>query len=220
MSMTQIIWFSLLLCVTLAYNKTFSPLNPPAYHYPGYNPGVSLNLCHTSDIVDNNLETLPDHNDDTYKSDREQVTIITNDEQSQEVTDGFAYNIERENTDRELLGINVDKDLFPELICNLSPFNLDTSTSNIGGELPGINDKNKIVYRMHIGCISDALRALRIAVNIENARKRTTNHSLTNANDPIVDELSIIHRLPLTMKHIKLNINVKAVRDSSPLSTT
>ncbi|EFO13818.2 hypothetical protein LOAG_14709, partial [Loa loa] len=156
MSMTQIIWFSLLLCVTLAYNKTFSPLNPPAYHYPGYNPGVSLNLCHTSDIVDNNLETLPDHNDDTYKSDREQVTIITNDEQSQEVTDGFAYNIERENTDRELLGINVDKDLFPELICNLSPFNLDTSTSNIGGELPGINEQNRVsdAYRMHIGCIA------------------------------------------------------------------
>uniref|UniRef100_A0A1I7V979 Secreted protein n=2 Tax=Loa loa TaxID=7209 RepID=A0A1I7V979_LOALO len=216
MSITQIIGFSLLVCITLAYNKTFSPLNPPVYHYPGYNPGVSLNLYHASDIVDNNLETVPDHNDDTYKSDREQVTIITNDEQSQEVTDGFAYNIERENTDRELLGINVDKDLFPELICSLSPFNSDTSTSSIGGESPGINGKNKIVNVL----ISDAMRALRIAVNIENARKRTTNHSLTNTNDPIVDELSIIHRLPLTMKHIKLNINVKAVRDSSPLSTT
>ncbi|EFO13720.1 hypothetical protein LOAG_14808 [Loa loa] len=141
MSMTQIIWFNLLLCVILAYNKTFSPLNPTHIHYPGYNPDVTLNLPHTSDILDNNLETLPDHNDHTYNSDREQVTIIANDEQSQEVTDGFVYNIEWENTDRELLGITVDKDLFPELICNLLPLNSDTNTHNIGGELPGTNEE-------------------------------------------------------------------------------
>ncbi|EFO16523.2 hypothetical protein LOAG_11983 [Loa loa] len=138
--MTQIIWFNLLLCVTLAYNETFSPLDSTYIHYPGYNPDIILNyLPHTSDIVNNDLETLPDHNDDTYNSDREQATIITSDEQSQEVTDGFAYNIERENTDRELLGITVDKDLFPELICTLLPLNSDTSTHNTGGELPGTN---------------------------------------------------------------------------------
>ncbi|EFO14817.2 hypothetical protein LOAG_13698 [Loa loa] len=66
---------------------------------------------------------------------------------------------------------------------------------------------NKIVNVL----ISDAMRALRIAMYIENARKRTTNHSLTNTNDPIVDELSTIHRLPLTVKHINLNTNVKTV---------
>ncbi|EFO15169.1 hypothetical protein LOAG_13344 [Loa loa] len=221
MSMTQIIWFNLLLCVTLAYNETSSLLNPDKdvittyVHYPrheqnvapkNYNinreiPGVIQVNCdvirlfygidifmrsfpkkqsrkrphaacdatienrgeyrkrkqtlddddrttqyshHTSDIVlcqktYNDLETLFGHNGDvTYNSesekitenDWEQVTITTSDDQSQEVTECFAYNIKWENTDRELLGITVDKDLFPGLICNLSPFNSDTSTHN------------------------------------------------------------------------------------------
>ncbi|EFO12934.2 hypothetical protein LOAG_15597 [Loa loa] len=209
MSITQIIGFSLLVCITLAYNETFSPFDlntnviTTFVRYPGYEQNVAPKnynidgeipeeeqshkrphagcdssfenrgeyrkrkkthddddhttqyIHHTSDIVlcqktYDDLETLFGHNGDvTYNSksekitgnDREQMTITTSDDQSQEITDGFAYNIERENTDRELLGINVDKDLFPELICSLSPFNSDTSTSNIDGESPGTNGK-------------------------------------------------------------------------------
>ncbi|EJD73283.1 hypothetical protein LOAG_19299, partial [Loa loa] len=53
--------------------------------------------------------------------------------------------------------------------------------------------------------MTDVMRALTIAMNIENARKRPTNHLFANANDPIVGQRPIIHRLPFTMKHIKLN---------------
>ncbi|EFO18264.1 zinc finger protein [Loa loa] len=235
MSMTQIIWFSLLLCVTLAYNKTFSPLNPPVYRYPGYNPGASLNLYHTSDIVDNNLETLPDHNDDTYKSDQEQMTVTTRDDQSQEVTDGFAYNIERENTDRELLGITIDKDLFPELICNLSPFNSDTSTHNTGRESPGINEENiiKTVIISKTGyfivfqksefmsvIMSDVLFTRTVTKNVENTRKRTANHLFTNVKNPIVENSTLIaHHFTLTRKNINLNLYAKIATDSSATST-
>ncbi|EFO12355.1 zinc finger protein, partial [Loa loa] len=66
----------------------------------------------------------------------------------------------------------------------------------------------------------DVMRALRVAVNIENAGKRMANHSFTNANDPIMGERSIIHRLHLTMKHIYLKINAKTVIHVSPEKTT
>ncbi|EFO18513.1 hypothetical protein LOAG_09980 [Loa loa] len=62
----------------------------------------------------------------------------TNDDHSQEVTDSFAlfdqntstYNSERGNTDRKLLGITFDNDLFRGRIdyCNLLLFNSGTST--------------------------------------------------------------------------------------------
>uniref|UniRef100_A0A1I7W0E4 Uncharacterized protein n=1 Tax=Loa loa TaxID=7209 RepID=A0A1I7W0E4_LOALO len=50
--------------------------------------------------------------------------------------------------------------------------------------------------------------SLRVAVNIENARR---NIYFAHANDPIVVELSIIHRLPLTRKYV----NAKTVTNHS-----
>uniref|UniRef100_A0A1I7V677 Uncharacterized protein n=2 Tax=Loa loa TaxID=7209 RepID=A0A1I7V677_LOALO len=62
----------------------------------------------------------------------------TNDDHTQEVTDSFTlfdqntstYNSERGNTDRKLLGITFDNDLFRGRIdyCNLLLFNSGTST--------------------------------------------------------------------------------------------
>uniref|UniRef100_A0A1I7VBJ4 Uncharacterized protein n=1 Tax=Loa loa TaxID=7209 RepID=A0A1I7VBJ4_LOALO len=256
MSITQIIGFSLLICITLAYNETFSPFDlntnviTTFVPYPGYEQNVAPKnynidgeipeeeqshkrphagcdssfenrgeyrkrkkthddddhttqyIHHTSDIVlcqktYDDLETLFGHNGDvTYNSksekitgnDREQMTITTSDDQSQEITDGFAYNIERENTDRELLGINVDKDLFPELICSLSPFNSDTSTSNIDGESPGTNGKKSELMSV---IMSDVLCARTVPKKIENTRKPTANHLFTNVKNPIVEKSTI-----------------------------
>ncbi|EJD73370.1 zinc finger protein, partial [Loa loa] len=60
--------------------------------------------------------------------------------------------------------------------------------------------------------MTDVMRALTIAMNIENARKRPTNHLFANANDPIVGQR---HRFLLAMKHANLNFNAKTARNFS-----
>ncbi|EFO18515.1 hypothetical protein LOAG_09982 [Loa loa] len=170
----------------------------------------------------------------------------TNDDHTQEVTDSFTlfdqntstYNSERGNTDRKLLGITFDNDLFRGRIdyCNLLLFNSGTSTHYT---MENHREQNETDFVTAENSQLSAPRCPSLKSNIKirakcerphagyNARfkncgerrKRMTYHLFTNTNDPIVGKHSIIYRLPLTGKHIYLNIDAKALTDPSSAST-